>query len=63
VENFLMAGFNVYASPGAHASTTPYLFDLQSNLLDGLDSRKVIPSSQGSVVKTRQAGRHGEAGQ
>jgi toxin CcdB len=38
-----MARFDVYANPGAHASTTPYLLDVQSNLLDGLDSRMVIP--------------------
>ena len=38
-----MARFDVYVNPGAHASTTPYLLDVQSNLLDGLDSRMVIP--------------------
>jgi toxin CcdB len=38
-----MAGFDVYPNPGAHANTTPYLLDVQSNLLDGLDSRMVIP--------------------
>jgi toxin CcdB len=38
-----MARFDVYDNPGAHASTTPYLLDVQSNLLDGLDSRMVIP--------------------
>ncbi|GAB3496292.1 CcdB family protein [Curvibacter fontanus] len=38
-----MARFDVYANPGEHASTTPYLLDVQSNLLDGLDSRVVIP--------------------
>ena len=38
-----MARFDVYANPSAHASTTPYLLDVQSNLLDGLDSRMVIP--------------------
>ena len=38
-----MARFDVYANPGAHASTTPYLLDVQCNLLDGLDSRMVIP--------------------
>jgi toxin CcdB len=38
-----MARFDVYPNPGAHASTTPYLLDVQSNLLDGLDSRMVIP--------------------
>jgi toxin CcdB len=43
VENFLMARFDVYPNPGAHASTTPYLLDVQSDLLNGLDSRIVIP--------------------
>jgi toxin CcdB len=43
MENFLVARFDVYPNPGAHASTTPYLLDVQSNLLDGLDSRMVIP--------------------
>ena len=38
-----MARFDVYPNPGAHASTTPYLLDVQSNLLDALDSRVVIP--------------------
>jgi toxin CcdB len=43
VEELLMARFDVYANPGNHAKTTPYLLDVQSNLLDGLDSRMVIP--------------------
>jgi toxin CcdB len=38
-----MARFDVYPNPGAHASTTPYLLDVQSDLLDSLDSRVVIP--------------------
>ncbi len=38
-----MARFDVYANPGGHAATTPYLLDVQSDLLDGLDSRMVIP--------------------
>lgn len=38
-----MARFDIYANPSAQASTTPYLLDVQSNLLDGLDSRVVIP--------------------
>lgn len=38
-----MARFDVYANPGEHARTTPYLLDVQSNLLDGLDSRMVVP--------------------
>jgi len=43
MEKFLMARFDVYANPGAHASTTPFLLDVQSELLDGLDTRMVIP--------------------
>ena len=38
-----MARFDVYANPGRHATTTPYLLDVRSDLLDGLDSRRVIP--------------------
>jgi len=38
-----MARFDVYPNPGAHATTTPYLLDVQTDLLDGLDSRMVIP--------------------
>lgn len=38
-----MARFDVYANPGSQAATTPYLLDVQSDLLDGLDSRIVIP--------------------
>jgi toxin CcdB len=43
VEKLLMARFDVYANAGSHAATTPYLLDVQSDLLDGLDSRLVIP--------------------
>lgn len=38
-----MARFDVYPNPGSHANTTPYLLDVQSDLLDGLGSRMVIP--------------------
>ena len=38
-----MARFDVYPNPGSHANITPYLLDVQSELLDGLDSRMVIP--------------------
>lgn len=38
-----MARFDVYANPGSQAATTPYLVDVQSDLLDGLDRRMVIP--------------------
>ena len=38
-----MARFDVYLNQGRHATTTPYLVDVQSDLLDELDSRVVIP--------------------
>ncbi|SIT66993.1 toxin CcdB [Ectothiorhodosinus mongolicus] len=38
-----MARFDVYLNTGKHAKTTPYLLDIQSDLLDELDSRVVIP--------------------
>lgn len=38
-----MARFDVYPNPGQQAKTTPYLLDVQSDLLDDLDSRVVIP--------------------
>ena len=38
-----MARFDVYRNTGPHEATTPYLLDVQCNLLDGLESRVVIP--------------------
>jgi len=38
-----MARFDVFLNPGAHAATTPYLVDVQSDLMDGLETRVVIP--------------------
>lgn len=38
-----MARFDVYANPGRHAGSTPYLLDVQSDLLEDLESRVVIP--------------------
>lgn len=38
-----MARFDVHANPSALADSMPYLLDVQSDLLDGLDSRMVIP--------------------
>ncbi len=38
-----MVRFDVYANPGSKSDTTPYLLDVQSNLLDGLESRMVVP--------------------
>lgn len=38
-----MARFDVYANTGAHAHAMPYLLDVQPDLLNGLDSRVVVP--------------------
>ncbi len=38
-----MARIDVYAKPGSHAGTTPYLLDVQSDLLNSLDTKMVIP--------------------
>jgi len=38
-----MARFDVYQNTGPLATSTPYLLDVQCALLDGLDTRVVIP--------------------
>jgi toxin CcdB len=38
-----MARFDVYRNTGPHAETTPYLLDVQSDLLHGLETRVVVP--------------------
>jgi toxin CcdB len=38
-----MARFDVYRNTGPLATSTPYLLDVQCSLLDGLDTRIVIP--------------------
>jgi len=38
-----MARFDVYRNAGTHAAETPYLLDIQSDLLQGLETRVVIP--------------------
>ena len=38
-----MARFDVFANPGPGADTTPWLLDVQTDLLDGLETRVVIP--------------------
>ena len=38
-----MARFDVYRNPGKHIHTTPYLLDVQSNYLQGLAGRVVVP--------------------
>lgn len=38
-----MARFDVFRNPGRQAATTPFLLDVQSDLLDGLNTCMVIP--------------------
>ena len=38
-----MARFDVFQNSGPLATSTPYFLDVQSALLDGLDTRVVIP--------------------
>ena len=38
-----MPRFDVYRNSGDHAESTPYLLDVQSNLLQGLETRVIIP--------------------
>lgn len=38
-----MARFEVFRNSGPHADNVPYLLDVQSDLLHGLDTRIVIP--------------------
>ena len=38
-----MPRFDVYRNSGAQAAVTPYLLDVQSDLLQGLETRVVVP--------------------
>ena len=38
-----MARFDLYANPGNSKANTPYLLDVQSDFLDGLTTRVVVP--------------------
>jgi toxin CcdB len=38
-----MARFDLYPNCGPHAGVVPYLLDVQSDLLDRLDTRVVVP--------------------
>lgn len=38
-----MARFDVYANTGPHLTHIPYLLDVQSDWLQGLDTRAVVP--------------------
>jgi toxin CcdB len=39
----IMARFDVYPNTGPHAANIPYLLDVQSDLLQGLETRIVVP--------------------
>ncbi|MCX7101647.1 MAG: CcdB family protein [Methylobacter sp.] len=38
-----MAQFDVFRNNGEHAEVTPYFLDIQSDLLQGLETRVVVP--------------------
>ncbi|MBU3629161.1 CcdB family protein [Polynucleobacter sp. AP-Reno-20A-A9] len=38
-----MARFSVYQNSDEHTKTTPYILDVQTDLLSGLNTRVVIP--------------------
>ncbi len=38
-----MARFDIYPNAGPHAADIPYLLDVQSDLLQGLETRVVVP--------------------
>ncbi len=46
-----MARFSVYENSGEHAKNTPFLVDVQTDLLNGLDTRIVIPLRRASLYK------------
>jgi len=53
-----MAQFDIYPNSGAGAGTTPFVVDVQSGLLDDLETRVVIPLRRcdafpASVLPTR----------
>ncbi|HBK43587.1 MULTISPECIES: CcdB family protein [unclassified Polynucleobacter] len=46
-----MARFSIYENTGEHAKNTPFLVDVQTDLLSGLDTRMVIPLRKASLYK------------
>lgn len=46
-----MARFSIYENTGDHSKTTPFLLDVQTDLLNGLDTRVVIPLRKTSLYK------------
>jgi toxin CcdB len=49
-----MARFDVFRNSGSHADDVPYLLDVQSDLLNGLDTRVVIPLRRCDRFSARQ---------
>lgn len=43
MENFLKAIFSIYQNANDSTKTTPYILDVQTDLLSGLNTRIVIP--------------------
>lgn len=46
-----MARFSLYENTGEHAKTTPFLLDVQTDLLSALGTRVVIPLRKSSLYK------------
>lgn len=44
-----MARFEVFHNSGSHADDVPYLLDVQSDLLQGLETRVVFPCADATV--------------
>jgi len=49
-----MARFDVYRNSGAHAAAVPFLVEVQSDLLEPLETRVVIPLRRVSRFPTSQ---------
>ena len=49
-----MARFSIYENSGDQAKNTPFLLDVQTDLLSGLDTRVVIPLRKASLYKKVQ---------
>ena len=46
-----MARFSIYENSEDHTKTTPFVLDVQTDLLSGLNTRVVIPLRKGGVYK------------
>jgi len=49
-----MARFDVFPNSGPHAGDVPYLLDVQSDLLQGLETRVVVPLRRRDRFPTNQ---------